>query len=607
MSQDDPAARDDDAESPASDDERTTVPPSDDEPQAPLSRQSRLVLADSTPPPPPDIESSEDDFELDIPVEISQPFELTQLTQLAQETPPSAEARDQYLNKVIAERYEIVSYLGRGSMGTVYRCRHRVLDKDFAVKIIRQELVREAEAVGRFVTEAKAASAIGSKHIVEVIDFGELPDGAVYIMMEYLEGQTLYRELEQTPRLPLSRALNIAIQIADALADAHDAAIVHRDLKPDNVFLTRFKGKDFVKILDFGIAKVQRSGNKLTQAGTVIGTPAYMSPEQAMGRETDHRTDIYALGIMLYEMVCGHVPFDAESPLAVLQMQVTDTAKRVSDALPENEHLPGGYDEVVIKCLAKHPVDRFQSMDELKTVLETIAAGVVPEISLPPESGRPSITTLRNAAAEVGTATLLTEDDVSSLPRRLPKKAFVAGVIGLGALAVLAFLAVNRPREVAAPAPAVSVLAAPAPAPPPSAPAAAPSDLKEVHIILFPLDARVYDLDRELGMMPLSVKVAPGEVKHLTVSRRGYISRKLTIDGNRTRVVVGLIHEGTKGAAQAERAADLAAERAAAQAQGKKAPPESAAPPAEPPPTEGAQAPAEPPASDLPKTPAEGQ
>ncbi|HVJ19335.1 MAG TPA: serine/threonine-protein kinase, partial [Polyangiaceae bacterium] len=403
MSQDDPAARDDDAESPASDDDRTTVPPSDDEPVAALSRRSRLVLADSVPPPPPDIVAAEATEEFPIDVELGD-----------DEVAASSQARDQYLNKVIADRYEIESYLGRGSMGTVYRCRHRVLDKHFAVKIIRHELAREAEAVGRFVTEAKAASAIGSKHIVEVLDFGELPDGAVYILMEYLHGQTLYKELEQTPRLAPARAIDIAIQIAGALGAAHHAAIVHRDLKPDNVFLTRAAGKDFVKILDFGIAKVQRSGSKLTQAGTVIGTPAYMSPEQAMGRETDQRTDVYALGIMLYEMVCGQVPFDAESPLAVLQMQVTETPKPISELLRPGESVPGGYAEVVTKCLAKHPADRFQSMDEVKEVLETIASGVVPEVQLPPSSGRPSITTLRNAAAEVGTATLLTEDDVSS-------------------------------------------------------------------------------------------------------------------------------------------------------------------------------------------------
>jgi len=245
-----------------------------------------------------------------------------------------------------------------------------------------------------------------------------------------------------------------------------------------------------------------------------------------------------------------------------------------------------------------------------KAALEDIAAGVVPEIQLPPSSGRPSITTLRNAAAEVGTTTLLTDDDVSSLPRGLSKKAMIAGGFGLAALAVLGFLAVASSRDEPAPAPTISVVAAPPPPPAPSAPPAAPSDFKEVHIILFPLDARVYENDKELGMMPISVKVAPGEVKHLTVSRRGYIPRKLTIDGSRTRVVVGLIHEGTKGRAQAERAADLAAERAAAAAEAKKPPPEkiaSAAPDAAPPapaPAGSAKAPAPPAPEPAPAEPA---
>jgi eukaryotic-like serine/threonine-protein kinase len=455
---------------------------------------------------------------------------------ISEETDSSAsEAGDQYLNKVIADRFQIEAYIGQGSMGTVYRCRHRLLDNAFAVKIIRRELSREEEAVHRFFTEARAASAIGSKHIVEVIDFGELPSGAAYILMEYLQGKTLYEELYRSRRLPAARAVDIAMQIADALCAAHAAAIVHRDLKPDNVFLLEAQGKDFVKILDFGIAKVLSSKSKLTQAGTVIGTPAYMSPEQALGSETDHRTDIYALGIMLYEMACGEVPFFAENPLAVLSMQVSETAKPLSQRLPAGE-LSDGYEAVVAKCLAKHPDDRFQSMAELKAALSDVSCGIVPELAPPRQSFRPSIPTPHLAAVALNVADL----DLPFQPKRFKALLPVAG-LALGTVATIALLATRSP-ETASPAPVAAPVAAPA------APAAAatPSvtstaNLKDVHLVLYPIDARAHDGKKDLGEMPITIKLAPGEKQTISVTRRGYVTRTVTIDDSSSRVVVGLI------------------------------------------------------------------
>ncbi|HEV8551430.1 MAG TPA: serine/threonine-protein kinase, partial [Polyangiaceae bacterium] len=207
----------------------------------------------------------------------------------------SQPASDPYLSRVIAERYFVERLLGVGSMGLVYRCRHTVLDKTVALKIIRQDLAQDAETVGRFVTEARAASAIGSKHIVEVLDFGNLPDGTSYIVMEYLDGVTLGEALDAPGGLSVGDALDISIQITQALGAAHAIGVVHRDLKPDNVFLLQTEQGWFAKILDFGIAKVMQGGQKLTVAGSVIGTPHYMSPEQATGARTDERTDIYSL------------------------------------------------------------------------------------------------------------------------------------------------------------------------------------------------------------------------------------------------------------------------------------------------------------------------
>ena len=266
---------------------------------------------------------------------------------------------DPYIGKVVAERYEVERLLGVGSMGLVYRCRHTVLDKTVALKIIRQDLAQDDETVGRFVTEAKAASAIGSEHIVEVFDFGKLPDGATYLVMEYLEGLTLGEAMDADGGLALEDAIGIATRVAAALSAAHAVGVVHRDLKPDNVFLQRGEEGWFVKVLDFGIAKVMHSSQKLTAVGSVIGTPHYMSPEQATGVRTDERTDIYSLGVILYEMACGKVPFDAESPLAVISMQVTDEPVPVSKRMPAGRTLPKGYEAVVMKCLAKDPNERF--------------------------------------------------------------------------------------------------------------------------------------------------------------------------------------------------------------------------------------------------------
>ncbi len=483
--------------------------------------------------------------------------------------------RDPYLNKVIAERYEIESYLGQGSMGTVYRCRHRMLDNHFAVKILRQELMRETEAVSRFFTEARAASAIGSKHIVEVFDFGELPTGAAYILMEYLRGQTLFKELERSFRLPATRAIEIGVQMADALGAAHAASIVHRDLKPDNVFLCEAEGKDFVKVLDFGIAKVLRSQSKLTQAGTVIGTPAYMSPEQALGAETDHRCDIYALGIMLYEMACGEVPFNAENPLAVLSKQVSEEPRPLSDRLLSAE-LPEGYEAVIAKCLAKHPNDRFQSMQELKAALSAIASGIVPEVGPVRQSWRPSISTPHLAAVAFTPGSIT--DEVPFLGKRWPRKTLFAGGVGVAALVALVLglsagsrsevtpLTPNPQSPVATTAPEL----APSPGVAPPAPA---SELREVHIVVHPIDARVYDGTTDLGEMPVSVKLRPGEKKEISVARRGYVTRRITVDGSSSRVVAGLVLEGARDSKQAQRAADIVAEKNASKAATKAARP----------------------------------
>lgn len=288
---------------------------------------------------------------------------------------------DPLIGTLIDGRYEVERVLGEGGMGTVYGVRHRSLDKRFALKVMRADMAEQGELAARFIQEARAAAAILHPNVVQITDFGELPSRAPYFVMELLDGTPLSKLLKSGGPPPFARAVRILKQVASALAAAHAAGVVHRDLKPDNIHIT---SNDVVKVLDFGVAKVAGAG-RLTRTGMVFGTPHYMSPEQALGDDVDHRADIYALGIIMYEMFTGRVPFEADSYMGVLtkhMFMVPEAPSRVNAAVREL----GALEDVTLKCLEKKPAARYPSMDALIAEIESIvrvAAGDRLEILRP--------------------------------------------------------------------------------------------------------------------------------------------------------------------------------------------------------------------------------
>ncbi|MCC7541307.1 MAG: serine/threonine protein kinase [Deltaproteobacteria bacterium] len=268
-------------------------------------------------------------------------------------------------------RYLVEGMLGEGGMGVVYAARHVHLEKRLAVKVLRQDASRDPDLVDRFQREARAATAIGSEHIVDISDFGKTPDGSTYFVMEFLAGSSLGDVLAAGP-MSLARTLHVGKQICEALGAAHQRGIVHRDLKPDNIYLVRRGGDaNFVKVLDFGIAKVGKGAKRLTVVGQVFGTPHYMSPEQAAGEPVDGRSDIYALGVILYEASTGQVPFDSEQPMAIL------TKHLYQDPVPPRQtpagaQIPPRFEALILRCLAKKPDDRPATMEDVAVELESL-------------------------------------------------------------------------------------------------------------------------------------------------------------------------------------------------------------------------------------------
>ncbi len=437
------------------------------------------------------------------------------------------------LNQTVGN-FRVISLLGEGGMGVVYLAQHPEIGRKAAIKVLHPELARRPDVVTRFFNEARAANAIRHPGIVDVFDFGTLPDGATYITMEFLEGESLAARLKRVVRLPIAEAVEVASQIASALAAAHAAGIVHRDLKPDNLFLLpdpHTPERPIVKVLDFGIAKLSvdtsGSGSVKTRTGTVMGTPSYMSPEQCRGTTAvDHRTDIYALGIILYEMICGQPPFISAGYGDLINMHIA--AAPVSPRV----HAPGvspELEKVMLKLLAKDRGERTQSMGDLQRALKAnlgksvstpdMMGETMSATPIPPRSDLPVHTTFTTAASMI-------EGEAAPTGRKWGTPALVATLVVAGIVAAATLSGKARDAKTI-----------PAPASPVAAPIATPVAPEQppaisVKISSTPAGARlVREKDgANIGVTPFDEAWPQGQgVEKLELELEGYLPEPFAV------------------------------------------------------------------------------
>lgn len=418
--------------------------------------------------------------------------------------------------------YQLEKLLGEGSMGRVFQARHVRLGRQVALKVLKPEHARDSSFVQRFFQEARTVNQINHEHIVEVFDFvDESPDGYVYCVMELLRGRSL-AELLKEEGLTLERVQRMGVQVCAALGAAHQVGVVHRDIKPDNLFITQRSGhQDFVKVLDFGVAKLitAQTGVSLTGTldGTIIGTPAYMAPEQAAGLPVDARADIYAVGNILYEMLSGHPPFQAPAFGQLVVQIITQPPPPLPTHLPSGERVPPELAELVMRCLAKEPEGRPQQLAEVTTAL----------LLMPTAPAAPARTEVVAEEAERPTQRMrvpgLLRDRRLQVSAGLVALALVSGVTTWTGLHSM-----RAPRAEEAPA-AAAVAATGAPVA--GAPGSADAVTLTVHSS--PPGARVVRVDtgEELGTTPLTKALSRKAVPpQLRVELAGYVPLERAVE-----------------------------------------------------------------------------
>ncbi|MGH9553598.1 MAG: serine/threonine-protein kinase, partial [Terriglobales bacterium] len=334
------------------------------------------------------------------------------------------------LHNEFDNRFRFETLIGKGGMGVIYKAQDIALNRAVAIKVLRSQRFLDRNVVVRFQREAQAASRLDHPNVIKVLEFGVLSANEPYLVLEYVDGQSLTRVIRDKHFMAVERVVRLAMQIAAALSHAHERGVLHRDLKPDNIVLTGKLPNEQIKLLDFGIAKVLESGVSLTQTGDIFGSPLYMSPEQCQGHRMDARSDIYSFGCCLYEMLVGTPPFVGTSMLHTMQMHANEQPFSITVARPD---VPKELEEVVFTAIAKMPQDRYQNVEELRQAL--IALNLVELRDLQPQESQ-TLKTLEASPPRPRASTL----NLPQVKRRPWRRGAIAGTaIAFGVLAALTF------------------------------------------------------------------------------------------------------------------------------------------------------------------------
>ena len=444
-------------------------------------------------------------------------------------------------------QYQIKNLIGYGGMGAVYAAEHTLIGRAAAVKVLLPEFSQNQAIVARFFNEAKAATSIRHPGIVEIYDFGWHTDGSAYIVMEYLQGETLGARRLRTGFHP-GAALAAVRQIAGALGAAHGKGIVHRDLKPDNVYIVHdpeVQGGERIKLLDFGIAKLlgEQSNQSQTRTGSVLGTPAYMAPEQCRGVTIDHRADLYSLGVILFELCAGRAPFVGEGSGDVMAAHIHLAPPALSSLAPG---VPAPIELLVAQLLAKSPADRPQTAEQLIQMIDSVASQIVTGTQLALRGSMPVMPAVQTPTTLSGAAQSVTTTG-GGRGRTVLISAIAAAVIGAAVIVftvgsssspveptaasapVTAPLAPTPAPPTPTPAPPVAAVEpTPAPVPPPVTPATV-----ELSISSTPAGADVIVDGKRLGTTPYkgTLPKADGDVK-VTIRKGGFMDKLVTVSAS---------------------------------------------------------------------------
>jgi serine/threonine-protein kinase len=384
----------------------------------------------------------------------------------------SANAQGDLLGSVIAERYHILKKLGEGGMGTVYLAEHVKMGRKAALKVMNPGMNSDPDAIARFNREAANASRLNHPNVCGIYDFGETPDGLIYLAMEFIEGESLTSLIEKNGNLAAPRAASIIHQAADALAVAHDYGIVHRDLKPDNIMIAKGRdGSDLVKVVDFGIAKASSSdAQKVTKTGLVVGTPEYMSPEQLAGDKLDGRSDIYSLGLVAFNCLTGLLPFPSNSAQEAMIMRLTDQPKTLAEIKPDIEW-PVELQAVMDKVLARDANERYQKSAEfgrdIAKAVENMPAAVAAAagtmvIGAPADLPKTRMAPKAGATAKIEAPGATVAVPAAAPAKKSPVMMIVAGAVviaGIGGAAIFMKGSGSAPPVKASDSPAQSTTA----------------------------------------------------------------------------------------------------------------------------------------------------